>query len=69
MSWKNSDQSLLGLADERLLEHGEVTKLDPIQSLIDWDAIEKHLAGIQAPGQPRLSAAEDAESLVATGVL
>jgi len=46
MSWKNSDQPLLGLAYERLLEHGEVKKLDPIQALIDWDAIEKHLAGI-----------------------
>jgi len=58
----------LGLADEMLLEHGEIKKLDPIQALIDWDAIEKHLAGIQAPGQPRLSAPENTQSLIATGV-
>lgn len=46
MSWKNSNQPALGLADEMLLEHGEVKKLDPIQALIDWDAIEKHLTSI-----------------------
>jgi len=46
MSRKNSNQPALGLADERLLEHGEVKKLDPIQALIDWDAIEKHLSSI-----------------------
>jgi len=46
MSWKNSNQPALGLADEMLLEHGEVKQLDPIQALIDWDAIEKYLSGI-----------------------
>jgi len=66
MSWKNSNQPALGLADEMLLEH-EVKKLDPIQTLIDWDAIENHPSN--SPNKRRGSAPENAESLVATGVV
>ncbi len=46
MSWNNSDQKALGLADPMLLERKAVKKFNPIDILIDWGTIEKQLKGI-----------------------
>ena len=46
MSWRNSEQRTLGLADPMLLEHRAMKKFDSIDNLIDWGAIEKQLKGI-----------------------
>ena len=46
MSWRNSEQSALGLTNPMFLEHKVVKKFDPIDKLIDWEIIEKQLKGI-----------------------